>query len=64
MDTIRAHRKRIAAAKGFDINKTRDLHFDVLIALTARRIGTYLITCNVDDFTAIRERLDFNRIAW
>jgi predicted nucleic acid-binding protein len=55
---------RIVAAKRYDINKTRELHFDVLIALTARRIGAYLITCNVDDFTAIRETLDFNLVCW
>jgi predicted nucleic acid-binding protein len=55
---------RIVAAKRYDINKTRELHFDVLIALTARRIGAYLITCNVDDFTAIRETLYFNLVCW
>ena len=55
---------RIAMAKGYDIHKTRELHFDVLIALTARRIGAYLITCNVDDFTAVREYLAFNLVCW
>jgi predicted nucleic acid-binding protein len=55
---------RIASAKGYDIHKTRELHFDALIALTARRIGAYLITCNVDDFTAVREYLDFNLVCW
>ena len=55
---------RIISSKRYDINKTRELHFDVLIALTARRIGAYLITCNVDDFTAIREVLDFNLVCW
>jgi predicted nucleic acid-binding protein len=55
---------RLVAAKGFDIHKTREIHFDVLIALTARRIGACLITCNVDDFTAIREFLDFNFVCW
>jgi len=55
---------RIVTAKGYDINKTRELHFDVLIALTARRIGANLITCNVDDFTAVREYLDFNLVCW
>jgi predicted nucleic acid-binding protein len=50
-------RNRIVATKGYDINKTRELHFAVLIALTARRIGAYLITCNIDDFTAIHETL-------
>jgi predicted nucleic acid-binding protein len=55
---------RIVTAKGYDLHKTRELHFDVLIALTARRIGAYLITCNVDDFTPIRAYLDFNLICW
>lgn len=55
---------RIAAAKGYDIQKTGELHFDVLIALTARRIGAYLITCNVVDFTAVREYLHFNLVCW
>jgi predicted nucleic acid-binding protein len=55
---------RIATAKGYDVHKTRELHFDVLIALTARRIGGHLITCNVDDFTAVRECLDFNLVCW
>jgi predicted nucleic acid-binding protein len=55
---------RLVAANGFDIHKTREIHFDVLIALTARRIGAYLITCNVDDFTAVREFLDFKLVCW
>jgi predicted nucleic acid-binding protein len=55
---------RLVAAKRFDIHKTREIHFDVLIALTARRIGACLITCNVDDFTAVREFLDFNLVCW
>jgi len=55
---------RLVAAKRFDIHKTREIHFDVLIALTARRIGACLITCNADDFTAIREFLDFNLVCW
>jgi len=55
---------RLVAAKGFDVHKTREIHFDVLIALTARRIGAYLITCNGDDFTAVREFLDFKLVRW
>lgn len=55
---------RIVAAKGYDIHKVRELHFDVLIALTARRIGAYLITCNADDFSVIREYLDFSLVSW
>ena len=55
---------RIVTSKGYDLHKTRELHLDVLIALTARRIGAYLITRNIDDFTAIRAYLDFNLICW
>jgi predicted nucleic acid-binding protein len=55
---------RIATEKRYDIHKTGELHFDVLIALTARRIGAYLITCKVDDFTAVREYMDFNLVCW
>jgi len=55
---------RLVAAKGFDIHKTREIHSDVLIALTARRIGAYLVTCNGDDFTAVREFLDFKLVCW
>jgi len=55
---------RLVGAKGYDIHKTRELHFDVLIALTARRIGAYLITSNGADFRAINDFLDFNLICW
>src|SRR5207245_8260417 len=55
---------RLVTAKGYDVHKTRELHFDALIALTARRIGAYLITCNVGDFTAVHEFLDFNLVCW
>ncbi len=55
---------RLARAKGYDIHKTREIHFDVLIAMTARRIGAYLITSDADDFTAIRQVIDFNLICW
>ena len=55
---------RLAAAKGYDIQKTREIHFDVLIALTARRIGALLITSNAADFEAIREFSDFSFACW
>jgi predicted nucleic acid-binding protein len=55
---------RLVAAKGYDIHKTRELHFDVLIALTARRIGAYLITSNAADFRAINEFLDSKLVCW
>ena len=55
---------RIATAKRYDIHKTREIHFDLLIALTARRIGAVLITCNTADFTAIREFIPFRLLCW
>lgn len=45
---------RIHAARGFAPNKLRDLHFDVLIALTARSHGARLITTNRADFEMIQ----------
>ena len=55
---------RLVAAKGYDIHKAREIHFDVLIALTARRMGAYLITCDASDFIAIRDLVGFNLICW
>jgi predicted nucleic acid-binding protein len=37
----------------------RDLHFDVLIALTARTHGARLITSNRSDFELIQSYRDF-----
>jgi predicted nucleic acid-binding protein len=42
------------ADRGFSPEKLRDLHFDVLIALTARSYGARLITSNRSDFELIR----------
>ena len=39
--------------RGFTAGKLRDLHFDVLIALTARSYGARLITSNRVDFEVI-----------
>jgi predicted nucleic acid-binding protein len=44
---------RIRADHGFEPHKLRDLHFDVLIALTARSYGARLITTNRADFELI-----------
>lgn len=55
---------RLVGGKGYDIHKAREIHFDVLIAMTARKIGAYLITCDADDFNAIREVMEFNLICW
>lgn len=55
---------RVATVGHFDIHKTREIHFDALIALSARRIGAAVITCNNADFIAIREFLSFKLICW
>jgi predicted nucleic acid-binding protein len=44
---------RIYTDRGFKPDKLRDLHFDVLIALTARSHGARLITSNRSDFEMI-----------
>lgn len=55
---------KLVERRGYEVNKMREIHFDVLIALTARRIGAWVITCNADDFQAIREVKDFHLICW
>ncbi|HUY95068.1 MAG TPA: type II toxin-antitoxin system VapC family toxin [Terracidiphilus sp.] len=49
---------------GFEPHKLRDLHFDVLIALTVRAHGARLITSNRTDFELIREFKDFKLEVW
>jgi len=44
---------KIRADKGFGPEKLRDLHFDLLIALTARSVGARLVTSNRADFELI-----------
>ena len=44
---------KIHTDRGFVPGKLRDLHFDVLIALTARSYGARLITSNRSDFELI-----------
>lgn len=55
---------RINKDKGFSPAKLRDLHFDVLIALTARSNGATVITSNRSDFELIREYREFNLEIW
>lgn len=55
---------KIRAEKGFTPQKLRDLHFDVLIALTARSHGARLITANVSDFELIRSYRSFVLEPW
>ena len=55
---------KIREDTGFEPRKLRDLHFDVLIALTARSHGARLITSNRADFELIREYRDFKLEVW
>ncbi|MGA3100395.1 MAG: type II toxin-antitoxin system VapC family toxin [Terracidiphilus sp.] len=55
---------KIRDDRGFAAEKLRDLHFDVLIALTARSHGARLITSNRADFELIREHRDFKLEVW
>ena len=55
---------RLRAERGFEAGKLRDLHFDVLIALTARAHGAKLITSNRDDFELIRTYREFKLEVW
>ena len=55
---------QISTDKGFQPHKLRDLHFDVLIALTARSNGARLITSNRADFELIRTYREFQLEVW
>ncbi len=55
---------KMHADKGFSPEKLRDLHFDVLIALTARSHGARLITSNPTDFELIRGYREFHHEMW
>jgi len=55
---------KISMQKGFGSEKLRDLHFDVLIALTARSYGARLITSNRSDFELISGYKDVQLEIW
>lgn len=56
--------KRVRAREHHDVDKIRELAFDVLIALSARSIGATLITCNEADFRAIGRYVTFDVAYW
>jgi predicted nucleic acid-binding protein len=56
--------ERLRRSKGYEAKKLRDLHFDALIALTGRAVGAVVITCNGDDFEALREEEEFDLDVW
>ena len=55
---------RLRAERGYTSDKLRDLHFDVLIALTARSHGARLITSNRENFEAICRYCKFQLEVW
>ena len=55
---------KIHSDRGFEATKLRDLHFDVLIALTARTQGARVITSNRTDFELICEYREFKLEVW
>lgn len=55
---------RVYQDYGFNAQKLRDLHFDVLIALTARSCGGKVITSNKVDFELILKYQKFNLEIW
>lgn len=56
--------EKIRADRGFSPENLRDLHFDVLIALTARSYGARLITSNRRDFELIHGYRKFKLEVW
>jgi predicted nucleic acid-binding protein len=55
---------KIRSAQGLDSHKLRDLHFDVLIALTAHSHGARLITTNRRDFELIDRHRQLKLEVW
>ena len=56
--------RKMQRSHGFEARKLRDLHFDLLIALTVRSHGARLITSNRADFELIREYQAFELEVW
>jgi predicted nucleic acid-binding protein len=55
---------KIHADRGLRRDKLRDLHFDVLIAMTASTHGARLITSNRSDFEMIKSYQEFQLEIW
>lgn len=55
---------KIRSGRGFTPGKLRDLHFDVLIALTARSHGARLVTSDGTDFEMINHYRKFQLEIW
>ena len=55
---------RIGTDQGFEPHKLRGLHFDLLIALTARSHGARLVTTNRKDFELINRYRQIKLEVW
>ncbi len=55
---------RIREERGLTSGRLRDLHFDVLIALTARSHGARVVTSNGHDFALISAYRSFRFEVW
>lgn len=55
---------RLRRVKGYELEKLRELAFDILIALSARDIGATVITCNRRDFDEIGQYASFRVAYW
>lgn len=55
---------KLTERHGYDVHNMREIHVDVLIALTARQMGAIVITCHARDFQAIREVKAFHLLCW
>lgn len=55
---------KLGAEQGLTSDRLRDLHFDLLIALTARSHGATLITTNGPDFALIDKYRKFQFEIW
>lgn len=55
---------KVRVDRGYTADKLRDLHFDVLIALTARSHGARLVTSNRLDFETIHRHCKFQLEIW
>jgi predicted nucleic acid-binding protein len=56
--------QRMRKTQSFEGHKLRELHFDALIALTARAVGATLITCNRSDFEILRKHERFDLVVF
>ena len=54
--------KKLSQKHSFDVQKTREIHLDVLIALCSRSVGATVITTNREDFERIQEYVDFELV--